>query len=274
MKILYVSDLDGTLITRKERISEYSLKLLGSLVSEGLLFTYATARSLASAEAAVAGLNHSLPVIVYNGALIINPITKEPLFSLTFSQEKKEKLIEELNTFGVSPVVHAREGGEDKIFWVRGRESEGQLRYLSRRVGDKRLSPVGNDRELGRGDVYFFACNGAYDKMRRIHDVLESKGIYSLIYPEVYREDYWLEILPKGATKANAVVRLKELLGCDKVICFGDSANDSEMFDVCDEKYAVKNADEWLKKKATGVVGYCEEDGVAKWLSEYAFFGH
>ena len=33
MKILYVSDLDGTLITRKERISEYSLKLLGSLVS-------------------------------------------------------------------------------------------------------------------------------------------------------------------------------------------------------------------------------------------------
>ena len=26
------------------------------------------------------------------------------------------------------------------------------------------------------------------------------------------------------------------------------------------------NADEWLKEKATGVVGYCEEDGVAKWL--------
>ena len=38
------------------------------------------------------------------------------------------------------------------------------------------------------------------------------------------------------------------------------------MFDVCDEKYAVMNADEWLKEKATGVVGYCEEDGVAKWL--------
>lgn len=109
--------------------------------------------------------------------------------------------------------------------------------------------------------------------MKQIHDALEEKGVYSLIYPEVYRKDYWLEVLPKGATKANAVVRLKELLGCDKVICFGDSANDSEMFDVCDEKYAVKNADEWLKKKATGVVGYCEEDGVAKWLAEYAFTG-
>ena len=38
------------------------------------------------------------------------------------------------------------------------------------------------------------------------------------------------------------------------------------MFDVCEEKYAVMNADDWLKAKATGVVGYCEEDGVAKFL--------
>lgn len=43
--------------------------------------------------------------------------------------------------------------------------------------------------------------------------------------------------------------------------------------DVCDEKYAVMNADEWLKRKATGTVGYCEEDGVTKWLAENAVFG-
>ena len=53
-------------------------------------------------------------------------------------------------------------------------------------------------------------------------------------------------------------------------MCFGDSANDSDMFDVCDEKYAVQNADDWLKAKATSVIGYCEEDGVAKWLDEHA----
>ena len=35
-----------------------------------------------------------------------------------------------------------------------------------------------------------------------------------------------------------------------------------------DEKYAVMNADGWLKEKATGVIGYCEEDGVAKFLAE------
>ena len=62
---------------------------------------------------------------------------------------------------------------------------------------------------------------------------------------------------------------LRSRLGCDRVVCFGDTSNDSDMFDICEEKYAVKNADDWLKAKATGVIGYSEEDGVAKWLCEH-----
>lgn len=272
MKTLYVSDLDGTLITRGERIPEYSLGVLNELIGRGLSFTYATARSLASAESAVRGLRHTLPVIVYNGALIIEAASRKVLHSVTFRRETEETLVARLDGFGVSPVVHACENDEDRIFWVRGRESEGQLRYLSRRAGDKRLAPVFSERELFRGDAYFFACNGAYEQMKQIHDELEKIGVYCRIYPEKYRSDYWLEILPEGATKANAVVKLKELFAYDRLVCFGDSANDSEMFDVCDEKYAVENADEWLKGKATGVIGYCEEDGVAKWLAKNAEF--
>ena len=82
----------------------------------------------------------------------------------------------------------------------------------------------------------------------------------------MYQNDFWMEISTRGANKAKGVLFLKDYLNCDKVVCFGDTSNDSDMFDVCDEKYAVKNADEWLKEKATGVIGYCEEDGVAKWL--------
>lgn len=270
MHVLYVSDLDGTLITRDECVSFYSREILNSLIKKGMNFTYATARSLTSAEKAVSGLSHRLPVVVYNGALIIDPVSREPLVSLAFSETEKARAIGILNGFGASPVVHARRNGEDKILWLDGRESEGQKRYLSRRAGDKRLIPVRTEKELLCGDAYFFACNGDRERMQKAHDALEREGFYSLLYPEAYRSDFWLEILPKGATKANAVRKLKELLSFDKVVCFGDSANDSELFDVCDEKYAVENADEWLKAKATGVVGYCEEDGVAKWLQEHA----
>ena len=110
--------------------------------------------------------------------------------------------------------------------------------------------------------------------MRALLESLGSNAFSTIPFLNLsYREEYWLEILPGGATKANAALKLKELLCCEKLVCFGDSANDSELFDVCDEKYAVMNADEWLKRKATGTVGYCEEDGVTKWLAENAVFG-
>lgn len=135
MKTLYVSDLDGTLITRGERIPEYSLGVLNELIRQGLSFTYATARSLASAESAVRGLRHTLPVIVYNGALIIEAASRKVLHSVTFRRETEEALVARLDGFGVSPVVHACENGEDKIFGCGAGNPRGQLRYLSRRAG-------------------------------------------------------------------------------------------------------------------------------------------
>lgn len=40
------------------------------------------------------------------------------------------------------------------------------------------------------------------------------------------------------------------------------------MFKLSDESYAVKNADEELKKYATAVISSNEEDGIAKWLKK------
>ena len=45
MKTLYVSDLDGTLLTSDMNISENSLKIINTLIDEGMIFTYATARA-------------------------------------------------------------------------------------------------------------------------------------------------------------------------------------------------------------------------------------
>ena len=72
--------------------------------------------------------------------------------------------------------------------------------------------------------------------------------------------------MPKAATKANAVLQLKEILGCKRVVCFGDAENDIPMFQIADECYAVANAVPALKAIATDVIGSNAEDGVAKWL--------
>ena len=46
MSNLYVSDLDGTLLRSNEVTSEYTNSVINSLVDKGMIFSYATARSL------------------------------------------------------------------------------------------------------------------------------------------------------------------------------------------------------------------------------------
>jgi len=74
--------------------------------------------------------------------------------------------------------------------------------------------------------------------------------------------------MPKKATKGNAILALKEMLKCDKIITFEDSVNDILMFKLSDESYAVENAVDELKKYATGIIMSSEQDGVAHWLEE------
>ena len=101
---------------------------------------------------------------------------------------------------------------------------------------------------------------GFYHDLKDYYQCLFSKDIYS--------QDWWLEILPKKATKAHAILQLKEYLNCDKVVVFGDGLNDLSMFEIADESYAVENACRELKEKATGVIGHHDQESVAQYLKE------
>ena len=269
MKTLFVSDLDGTLLTREERVSPYSCEKLNRLIEDGLLFTYATARSVVSAQKAVTGLNVSAPAVLYNGGLIYNFGTREVLRAVLFPEDVKFHVLSVLEEYGIPPLVFGANNGRERVAWQAGRETYGMKRYLSRRTGDARMAAVQSGGEAVEGSVFNFKCIGPREQIERAWNVLKYDGrVICIFHQETYQNDFWMEISPAEATKAKAVCFLKEKLGCNRVVCFGDSSNDSDMFDVCEEKYAVMNADGWLKDKATGVIGFCEEDGVAKWLTE------
>ena len=89
-----------------------------------------------------------------------------------------------------------------------------------------------------------------------------------MFHLDIYTHVYWLEIMPREASKANAIKQLKKLLDCDRLVVFGDGKNDMDMFQLADEAYAVENAVDELKKIATAVIESNNEDGVAKWLLE------
>lgn len=81
--------------------------------------------------------------------------------------------------------------------------------------------------------------------------------------PDTYDTDeYWYEIYREDVSKANAALKLKELVGADELIVFGDNTNDISMFTVADRCYAVSNATDKLKELATGIIRSNEQGGV------------
>lgn len=270
-RVLYVTDLDGTLLNTHDRINPESLAIINDLVKRGMLFTYATARSLVSASVVTQGLSTDIPIIAYNGAFIIHPSTGEILSKESFIREDMKQVIDVLERFNIFPLVYSYVEGEEKVSWIVKEENEGIKRYLSLRKGDKRLRPVSDKDELYQGDMFYFTCIGEQEELQPVYDIFSNNARFRCtIQQELYRPEYWCEIMPSKATKAEAIHKLKQLWNCDKVVSFGDAVNDIPMFEISDECYAVENAVDELKVLATGIIDSNDNDGVAKWLKKYA----
>ena len=270
IKTLYVSDLDGTLLTSDMNISENSLKIINTLIDEGMLFTYATARSISSASIVAKGLSTRHPIIAYNGAFIVEPYTRKIVAKEDFSREQTEVVMEILSENHISPLVYSFVEEKERVSWIPSKENEGKRHYIDSRKGDKRLRPVAVDKELYKGEVFYFTCIGEKEELEPVYQTLKDNENYTCTFqPEIYRDEYWLEIMPRKATKASAILKLKEILGCERIVSFGDAINDIPMFQISDECYAVENAVEELKKMATAVIESNNNDGVAKWLNAH-----
>lgn len=269
MKTLFISDLDGTLLTSKERISEYSLEKLNRMIDGGLMFTYATARSLNSAAKACWGLRQKLPVILYNGAVVTEPWSGKMLCNSHFNDGQLYFLKELFDKYDIWPLVYSFRGKKERVSWVVGKETPGVMRYLERRKGDPRLNPVARPKDILGDEIFYFNCIGKKESLDALHaEVERSFDIKTIYEQETYQSDYWCEIMPRSTSKGAAAREVRRILGAEKLVAFGDGANDTELFNAADECYAVQNADARLKACATGVIGYSEEDAVVKFLAE------
>ncbi len=269
MRTLYVTDLDGTLLNSNDQISQYSMEIINGLVAKGMQFTYATARSLVSASVVAKGLSTTIPVIAYNGALIVNPATGEVISSLSFTGEEAARIREVLQEHGANPLVYAYVDGVERVSYVTGRENEGIRRYLEVRKGDRRFRPLEDETLLYQGNIFYFTCIADREELLPLYEIFKRDGRYrGTLQQELYRPEFFLEIMPEKASKAEAIKRLKEIWHCGKVVSFGDAVNDIPMFEISDECYAVANGVAELKACATGVIASNDEDGVARWLAD------
>ena len=266
MRTLYVSDLDGTLLQSNQQTSEYTNTVINTLVNQGMIFSYATARSLITAKKVTKGIEAKIPLIVYNGAFVIDNRTEEILIANYFN-DSIYSLLDDLFCHDVYPIVYAYIEGREKFSYVSELCTKGMKTFIDSRAGDIRVNEVGEMHNLKNGNIFYITCIDEPEKLKPLYEKYKEK--YHCVYQtDIYTNDQWLEIMPPEASKSNAIRQLQAMLDCDKLIVFGDGKNDIDMFQMADESYAVANAHEDLIQYATEVILSNDEDGVAKWLEE------
>lgn len=266
-RVLYVSDLDGTLMRNDETISAYTERTLNKLIGEGLAFTYATARSVESARTITGGLKLKLPVVTRNGTVLADNSTGRHLEKALFTEDEVrllKELLPELPEYGF---VSCFIGDEMIKTYIPGKHTPGMEKYLRKNEHDPRLRQAADFDSLFCGQPGYVTLIDDREKIAPIYErVRDYPGWECLFQKDTYWDEYWLEICPQNCTKARAILKLKETFGFEKLVVFGDSVNDLSMFRSADESYAVANALEELKEAATAVIGSNEEDAVADFL--------
>ena len=268
MKTLYVSDLDGTLLRSDQRTSDHTNKVINDFVSRGGLFSYATARSNYTASKVTQGMSASFPLIVYNGVFILDNQSAEIINKTTFEHEEAVSVLKELQNGGVHPIVYSLINGKERFSYIPSQLNIATKEFVESR-NDLRKRPVDSFEELNYGELFYITCIDEPEKLEPFYNAYKDR-FHCFYQRDIYSGEQWLEIIPRDASKANAIKTLSKLLRCEKIVVFGDAINDMDMFAIADEAYAVGNAAPELKKRATAVIGTNDEDGVAKWLSDNA----
>ena len=266
---LYVTDLDGTLMRSDKTLSEETVSIINRLVSKGVLFTYATARSIQSARKITGGLKLSLPVISRNGTVLADNTTGRMIRRALFTPSEIDILKTRLPELAHCGFVSSYFGDDMKKFYLEGDISVGLRKYVEEHADDTRMVAASSLDEMFDGEPGYVTLVDDREKLADAYARMsEYKGWECVFQKDTYGEEYWLEICPDNSTKAKAVLKLKESLGAQRLVVFGDSVNDLPMFEIADEAYAMSNALDEVKAAATGILGSNNEDSVARFIAQ------
>lgn len=269
-RVLYVSDLDGTLLRGDKTISPFSLSAINALIEKGMLFTYATARSFYTASEVSRGLCPKIPIILYNGTFMATP-SGEVIYTCSFEKKTAERALALVQEAGISPLVYSFFDGKEHFSYDEKCVTRGIRAFLDDHPSDSRCNPTKKEM-LTQGELFHITCIDEREALLPLYERFRAE--YScVLYKDAYTGEWWLEIMPQGATKANAIKELAKMLDCDKIVCFGDGENDLSMLEVAHELYAVENASEALKAGASGIIDSNENDGVARFLLKRGIYG-
>jgi Cof subfamily protein (haloacid dehalogenase superfamily) len=267
---LVVFDLDGTLLDRSSQITPFTRDTLHLLRDRGIAYTVATGRALHGAIDILEGHGFALPQIYKNGVMIWNPVDAHYSQHHLLTLDEIGHVAEAFLSRKITPFFFTLEPGNRHAVYHPPLQQKVEYKLL-RSFEKERDLPIFPVSELpADADITNVSAIGPDRDISAIADLISGEE-QLVAYMGTAIEDRrlsWIDIHHHAGSKGGAVDALKQELGFERVVCFGDSDNDLSMFACADEAYAPLNAKKPVKAAATAVIGHHDADGIARFLRE------
>jgi Cof subfamily protein (haloacid dehalogenase superfamily) len=276
---LITIDIDGTLLTPEGQITARTRAAIRAAQHIGIIVTLATARRYAGAQAVAEALGLELPLIVYDGTLIVSHPSRAILISQTLDPEVARQTIEIFRRHHIQPVVHPCENEfclKEEV-WTGPAEDDNPGLALYLTVAGERVKrlpyEVLNARASEALRVVAFAEKECIDAI--LPEITDLDCTWNFAPLGSYNSAE-LAILPAGCSKASGVAALatRYEIPLTEVMALGDSYNDLEMLRMVGLGVAMGQAPEAVKSAARAITASNREDGVALAIERYVLATH
>lgn len=273
--VLYVSDMDGTLLGTDSRVSDVSRRLISEAVAAGTLFTVATARTPATVSGLLEGIRLPVPAVVMTGSALWHQDTglfSDPVF---MRPDVVRHLLGVYVGMGLSAFIYTLRGGRLVIYHT------GAMSDLERAfVAERSRSPYKRFEIPASGCSELSGCHDGVLLLYTMRPTAEVEPVYRAISgtagcTPVYYHDIFgpemaiMEVFAAGASKAAAIDTVRRRCGARSTVVFGDNVNDLPMMRAADMSVAVGNAIPEVLAEASAVIGPNSADSVARAIDRW-----
>ena len=264
---LIVTDLDGTLLTKADRIHPENILALQRCRQRGIKVCPVTARNWREFLPVLRQMEFDEVAALNNGASMVGLPSGKIRENIVFSTEQLTGLVESILTM---PISYLCVMGMEYNHCLEGKGAPAWFHFYTQEEKDRfGIRPFADEKELLQKSREVVRINCGLKKgheqqlreaLAKLEDVYKCKTMF--MEEETGNS---IEISPEGADKARAMEKLCRYFGVEEnqVLAFGDNENDMEMLRRAGISVAMGNANRAVKNSATMTTGTNKQGGVA-----------
>lgn len=261
---LLASDIDGTLLD-DGYINPICIEKIGYFIENGGSFAIATGRSVGAVSMVTAVIEGIGPSVVANGAMIYD-YKNEKIIKEYLLPECDKSVVDFIINLGLDIGIEIHSG--KKVLVVNSNsETEDHERY------EKLESELISLEEALKYDwTKILLAFSESSERETVKNMIISLNIKSDLFDTIAfidgRTRYYLEIVPKGISKADSLNELCTLLNIKKggFFAVGDYYNDLKMLENSDISATTADAPDDIKQISDFVGGSCKDGAVADFI--------